>query len=252
MPDGTIDVSGAGTGAGGSVLFRDPPPPPSGGGAQTDMSLAGTIKGASSVVAEIDKVYLNQFETTNATGAVSTVINSSAIGQIQSDLAAFMSANASLATELAAGLTDGNGNSLNAVFHLQPGVVIEQTGGNITLSTNWDLTSWRYGSGNEPGALTLRASGNLNIDGDIIDAPTSVYSDYTALSSSTAQPSWSYNLVAGRSDAGANLLAVKPATTVQGATHGDLIRLPSETWSTLRKAQSGSLRAETRPSTQAR
>jgi hypothetical protein len=218
LAGGTIDVSGAGAGTGGSVLFRDPPPPPSGGGAQTDMSLAGTIEGASSIVAEIDKVYLNQFETTNATGVVSTVINSSAISQIASDLTAFMSANASLATELPAGLTDGKGNSLNAVFHLQPGVVVEQTGGDITLSSNWDLTSWRYGSGDEPGALTLRAAGNLNINGSITDAPTS---DYTALSSSTAQPSWSYNLVAGAAIQSANLMAVKPAY-VQGATTGNL------------------------------
>jgi filamentous hemagglutinin family protein len=216
--NGTIDVSGAGTGTGGSVLLRDPPPPPSGGGAQTDMSLAGTIEGASSVVAEIDKVYLNQFETP---GTTTTVINSSAISQIQSDLATFIAANASLATELPSGLTDGNGNSLTSVFHLQPGVVIEQTGGDITLSANWDLTNWRYGTGNEPGALTLRAAGNLNIDGSITDAPANVTGDYTTLYSSTAQPSWSINLVAGANTASANLMAVKPYN-VHGAATGNL------------------------------
>ncbi len=224
LAGGTIDVSGSGAGAGGTVTFRDPPPPP-GGGAQSAMSLFGTVKGASSVVAEIDKVYVNQFQT----------IDSTAIGRIQSDLTALMSADASLATQLANGLTDGNGNVLtpynaalnSGTFHLQPGAVIEQTIGDITVASNWDLTSWRYGSGNEPGILTLRAAGNLYVNGNITDSPLATgandsNNNYRFLLNSTAQPSWSYNLVAGAQTSSADLLAVVPQG-VQGATGGNLV-----------------------------
>ncbi len=215
LAGGTLDVSGSGTGAGGTVTFRDPPPPPSGGGgAQSNMSLSGTVRGASSVVAEIDKVYVNQYQT----------INSTAITKIQSDLTSLMAADAGLATQLPEGLTDGNGNHLTAynassnptgTFHLRPGAVIEQTAGDgsITLGTNWDLTSLRYSG--EPGTLTLRAAGNLNINANLIDNPTN---DYYSLRSDTAQPSWGINLVAGANTASPNLLAVIPATSAQQAS----------------------------------
>ena len=110
---GTIDVSGCDAGTGGHVTFRGPPPPS--GGAQSNMSLVGTVKGASSVVAEIDKVYVNQFQGKDATGGTGTVIDSTAIGQIQSDLA-LMIADASLATGLPQGLADGNGSALTSTM----------------------------------------------------------------------------------------------------------------------------------------
>jgi filamentous hemagglutinin family protein len=215
---GTINVSGSGTG--GTVTFQALP---------TDMSLSGTVKGASSVVAEIDEVYVNQFQGTDATGGVSTVINAAAIAQIQSDLTNLMSTNSGLSTQLANGLTDGNGNALTpydallnpaGIFHLQPGAVIEQTtgDGDITLASGWNLTSWRYGSSNtEPGTLSLRAAGNLNINANIVDDPTAIDS----LTSNTAQPSWNINLVAGANTASANPMAVIPAN-VAGATAGNL------------------------------
>ena len=218
MAGGTIDVSGSGAGAGGTVTFRGLALPPSGGTAQSDMSLSGTVKGASSVVAEIDKVYVNQFQT----------IDSTAISRIQSDLTALMTVDAGLSTELAKGLTDGNGNALvpydtssgSGTFHLRPGVVVEQTKGDITLTQDgWDLSGWRYGSGNEPGTLTLRAAGNLNIAGNLVDNPTN---DYYSLLSSTAQPSWGFNLVAGAQTTSPNFLAVTPAFTAQQAAQRTL------------------------------
>jgi hypothetical protein len=192
------------------------------------MSLSGTIKGASSVVAEIDKVYVNQFQGTDATGGVGTVINAAAITQIQSDLTSLMTADAGLATDLTTGLTDGNGNYLTVynassnptgTFHLRPGAVVEQSTGDkdITLATDWNLTSWRFGSGNEPGTLTLRAAGNLNINASIYDAPTTV----GTLRTNTAKPSWNIDLVAGANTQSANPMAVIPAN-ITGPTAGAL------------------------------
>jgi filamentous hemagglutinin family protein len=228
LAGGFIDVSGA-TGNGGTVTFRDPPPPPGGGTTQSDMSLSGTVKGASSVVAEIDEVYENQFQGIDATGGTGTVITAAAIAQIQTDLTNLMNADSGLATELPMHLTDGNGNALTAynpssnptgTFHLQPGVVIEQTVGNgsdgdITLSTDWNFyqstkQNWLFGSGKEPGTLTLRAAGNLNINGNLISAQTYTnnFSDYSTLLGSSLSPSWGFNLVAGANTASANPMAV--------------------------------------------
>jgi filamentous hemagglutinin family protein len=232
LAGGTIDVSGAGTGAGGTVTFVDPPPPPAGGGgAQTNMSLSGTIKGASSVTAEIDKVYVNQFQGPDGTGGVGTVIDSNAITQIQSDITTLMNADASLATELAKGLTDGNGNALvpynassgSGTFHLRPGVVVEQTtgDGSITLTqAGWDLSGMLYGGGNEPGTLTLRATGNLTINGNLLCTPT--YNndgyDFSQLLAGNLLPSWSFNLAAGARTTSPNPMAIMPAgSTGQGS-----------------------------------
>jgi filamentous hemagglutinin family protein len=219
-----IDVSGSTQAQGGTVTFRDPPPPPppppgGGGGVTINMYLNGTVKGASSVVAEIDTVYLNQF--LDSTGS-NTVINQAAINRIQSDITTFMTTNSSLASTLSAGLTDGNGNPLGSTFQLRPGVVIEQTVGDITLSTTWSLANWRWSG--EPGILTLRAAGNVNIAGSITDNPTS---SYVTLVSSNAQPSWGINLVAGSMTQSPNPLAVVPYY-VQGATGGNLTISPQE------------------------
>ncbi len=226
LAGGTVDVSGGTQTDGGTVLFRDPPwsPPPEEGGNPTNMSLFGTIKGAKSVIAEVDTVYVNQFGTTDGSGKFNTTIDSAAISQITSDINNFMSANSGLGTYLASGLTDGNGNSLGGAFHFQPGIVV-QSSGDITLSQGgWNLTNWRPGG--EVGTISLRASGNLNINGNITDSPrasnsTSDNNNYRFLLSSTAMPSWSYNLVAGAQTASPNLLAVTPAG-VQGATGGSL------------------------------
>ena len=177
------------------------------------MTLEGSVKGASSVVAEIDKVYVNQF--LDGTGN-NTVINSAAISQIQSDITSFMSTNSGLAAALSAGLTDGNGNPLGSVFHFRPGVVVEQTVGDVTLSTNWNLTTWRWSG--EPGTLTLRAAGNVNIAGNITDNPTS---SYINLLSTNALPSWGINLAAGSMTQSPNPFAVIPYY-VHGATGGNL------------------------------
>ena len=200
------------------------------------MTLNGTVKGASNV-------YVNAVRKYVYSSASPVVIDSNAISTIQSNLYStsipysFAQGAATLTAQLLNGLTDGNGNALSSydallnptgTFHLQPGVLIENTGvvnggvvtgGDITLSSPCGLTSWRYGSGNEPGALTLRAAGNLTINASIYDDPSGAYP-------TTPAPSWNINLVAGANTLSANPMAVIPYGP--GATAGTLTILSGE------------------------
>jgi hypothetical protein len=72
-----------------------------------------------------------------------------------------------------AGLT-----AYGANYHLRPGVEIVSAtpNGNLTVVGDIDLSRYRYGPNLEPGVLSLRAGGNLNIYGSISDgfAPVSL------------------------------------------------------------------------------
>ncbi|MCM2248731.1 hypothetical protein, partial [Klebsiella pneumoniae] len=68
--------------------------------------------------------------------------------------------------------------SYGAAYHLRPGVEIASrtANGNLTVSGDVDLSGYRYGpnatsvrGSGEPGALVLRAGGDLNIFGSITD-----------------------------------------------------------------------------------
>ena len=59
-------------------------------------------------------------------------------------------------------------------FHVRPGIEM-RAGGNITLSSTWNLLGWHFNG--EPGYLTLRAGGDLNINSSISDA----FPDFTQL-----------------------------------------------------------------------
>ena len=224
--NGVIDVSGTGASSGGTVTFRNTVPPPGGSSNwQVRMSLIGTVTGASSVVAEADRIYYvngsSAISYTPVTNQNSTITQAT-INGIYADVSTFMNSSGSLKTQLMSGLAGVDAS----LFHLRPGVVIEQTTGDLTLSQAWNLASltqnWHFAG--EPGTLTLRAAGNLNVSGNITDSPTS---NYITLSSSDAQPSWGINLVAGALTQSPDLLAVKPAY-VQGATAGNLTISPND------------------------
>jgi filamentous hemagglutinin family protein len=88
-----------------------------------------------------------------------------------------------------------------AGYEVAPGVELTSAG-DMSLSTAWDLSHWRFGG--EPGVLTLRASGSLTFASSLSDGFASAAP--TALLGSDR--SWSYNLVAG-----ANLASANPLTT---------------------------------------
>lgn len=87
-------------------------------------------------------------------------------------------------------------------FHLRPGVQIDAAG-DFTVTNDWNLYSASR-PGGEPGFLTLRAAGNLNINGTISDGFNGVARN-SVLQSGNA---WSLRLAAGVDLGAANPLAV--------------------------------------------
>ena len=180
-----IDVSGSGEGAGGTVRFRA-----SRSEAGVNMSLDGRITGADQVIVEAVRVYED------------ASISSGDIAAIRTHTLQFMAYAAQIETSLLASLS-AEGWSPDA-FRLTPGIEIRSSG-NLTLASPWDLTSWRYGPGSAPGALALRAGGDLKINQDILDHPTPKESLFT---DGPARDSWDLTLVAGADFTGANPLSL--------------------------------------------
>ena len=189
----SLNVSGDGSGQGGSVYFRSSL---NAGGTDVNMNLDGAINGAKQIVAEGYQAYSYTGDYTIADGDIAGWQNS-----IQTFMNTYGTA---IQTRLLSNLTL-NGGSGSAGFNLVPGLEIDCTG-NLTLNSNspWDLSTWRFGLNSVPGMLTLRAGGDLLIEQNLTDAPTYMYN----LLSTTAQPSWGMTLVAGADFKSANPTAV--------------------------------------------
>ncbi|MGC1456599.1 MAG: filamentous hemagglutinin family protein [Nitrospirota bacterium] len=86
-------------------------------------------------------------------------------------------------------------------FHLLPGIELVSNG-NIDLNAAWDATTSRFGG--EPGVLTIRAAGDLNINNNLADSP----SGYNITSAPSGQNSWGFDLVAGADLSSADHMAV--------------------------------------------
>ncbi len=56
--------------------------------------------------------------------------------------------------------------TVTPAFHVVPGIDITSTG-NLTLASTLDLLNQRFDG--EPGVLTLRAAGNLQLNGSLSD-----------------------------------------------------------------------------------
>lgn len=186
---GSVDVSGGQSGQGGEVTFRSLR---NDVGDDVKMDLAGSIRGASRIVAEAAKVYQD------------SSISGSDINNWKNDIQTFMTDHSeTIRTRLLAGLTFEECSADE--FHLLPGIEI-QSPGDLSLSSIWDLSGWRYGG--EPGVLTLRAAEDLNVNSDLVDHPTPFYN----LQKSPELDSWSLNLVAGADLGGADVMTTKRET----------------------------------------
>ncbi|MCA3243142.1 MAG: filamentous hemagglutinin N-terminal domain-containing protein [Rubrivivax sp.] len=121
------------------------------------------------------------------------------LGQItiNSDSAAFMAS--------AAGALDALGITATERerFRLRPGVEV-QAAGNLAIAADWALNGARPGG--EAGVLTLRAAGNLAINGSISDGFLNATA--TAALGNDAR-AWSYRIAAGADLASADPLAVR-------------------------------------------
>ena len=201
----TIDVSAAAGSAasGGKVLLRAPRVGTSEiaitGNADgslehqpgtTSAKIGTTITGASSVVAEAARIY-------ETTGNLS--IDTAQQTAWKTDTAAYMANAAAIKTRL--GLTD-------ALAHVQAGIEARATG-DITLANDWNLYGWR--DGGEPGLLTLRAAGDVNLNASLSDG-------FTSLTANTvgSGESWGYRIVAGADDDAANPLALAAPADLGG------------------------------------
>jgi filamentous hemagglutinin family protein len=187
----TIDVSGGSGGKDGTLYLRAQR---SDDNKDVKINLNGTISGASAVYAE----------------AVKSYTASSYSSSWLTEAANYYSANTAVAR------LENTAPAGAATFHLLPGIEWISAG-DITVSTAIDLTSNRYrtqhdidiGKAAEPGVLTIRAAGNLNINNNIVDHPTS----RTSLTPSEGRDSWGFNLVAGADTSGADYMAVNSNDT---------------------------------------
>lgn len=132
-------------------------------------------------------------------------------------------------------MTDRLGRTGDDAFHLRPGLEITTTG-NLTVNGAVDFTqqsgstfAWRYGGTtietSEPGALTLRAGGDLTLTGGLTDGFTLTGALNTTggrLLPFAQGDSWRYQLTGG-----ADLAAAAPSAVKSGAASGDVIVQPS-------------------------
>ncbi len=194
-PGSVIDASASGTGLGGLVHLRALR-----NGNDVQINLDGTVSGVSNFVVEAFQIYDN----------VST-INAATIATWNSDNISYMANAAAIQSRLLQNLTMQGWNT--GQFNFLPGIEA-RSNSDMTLMTDIDLTSYRYGSAGEPGILTLLAAGNLNINNYLVDSPT----PYRNNQQTTGLPwnSWAFNLTAGADLGSANYMA-----TVRG--QGNLI-----------------------------
>jgi len=133
--------------------------------------------------------------------------------------------------------TTGVNSTLQALTTIEPGAEIintnldttaNPTAGDLTLASNWDLSTYRFGpSGNVAGDLTLRAGGNLVFEGPSLvnDTDAASLSDgfttnptyddglWTDVLMPAGSQSWSYRLVAGADFNAANYQQVLPLSS---------------------------------------
>jgi filamentous hemagglutinin family protein len=191
----TMDISGAGMAANGGVILRAPRI----GDAEV---LAGPLEGtivanaaaaAPVVSVEAVRIYDNIGNVGLASGA-----GRLAFSQVATDNAAFMANAAAINARL------GNG------ARVRTGVEVRNAG-DISLDADWNLYNASR-PGGEPGMLTLRAGGNLLLNGSLSDG----FSTAATTATLQAGESWSYRLAGGADLSAADPLAVQRAATTTG------------------------------------
>lgn len=173
--------------------------------------LAGTIRGADRTTLEAFRTYTDADGILTPDGVITSQVAAAAPGNLLYDEAVdFMSAEAAILAAL--------GRSDDPTFALLPGIEIQTAGdlslGRSTSIVNWNLASWRFGATNAPGVLTLRAGGNLTINGSISDGFAAANGVGTSAPAyrlpMVPSDSWSYRLIAGADHASADVMAVNP------------------------------------------
>lgn len=145
----------------------------------TDVNVAaisGTIIDPSSIVVEGYRLY----DLTASGGTITTAVQTNIKNQAQAFLGTVSAPSANYAAMFDRLLANTPENAgLRSVLVLAPGAEIVNRTGNLTLGTassnttsDWDLSSYRFGATGAPGVLTLRAAGNLTFYNALSDGFT--------------------------------------------------------------------------------
>lgn len=185
-----IDVSGV---SGGTVTLRAGRV--GAAGLRVEQDATAAIRGASKAVLESVNVING--------GAI---LNGTTLTQISNNTSAFY-ANAGAVADSYAATQDG----LSAIVTPHTELRIN---GDTELSTDWNLNALSQG---REGSLTIRSSGNLQLNGTLSDG----FSGLLATSALATGSSWNINLVAGADLAAANTMAVKADNTQGNITLGN-------------------------------
>ena len=195
LAGGSINVSGNGSGSGGSVTLRAPR-----SATTVNAELNGAVSGADKVIVEAFKIYDR------------TSLNAATIAALKSDTQGFMSGADAESRRLGSDLVVTGGNASSPL--LRPGIEVRSSG-DLNVASAWDLTGWRYGG--IPGNLTLRAAGNLSFTKSLTDAPTS---PYLIMQNIAVADGWNYSLAAGSDLTAADPLAIRTDRTGAFSTTG--------------------------------
>ncbi len=233
-----VDLSVAGS-AGGTLHLRAPQ-----NASSSDLAVApinGAIVNASSIVVEGYQIF-----DASADGSIDNQeANVMANGQTFASAANV----GAISTRLFAG--NGDGAALASISHIEPGAEIINATGSLTLASDWDLSTYRFGAskqltpdasnpnanfaiGSEPGILTLRAAGSIFFNGllndgfgdsagDVpldVEQNTAFYLEtlLPRFADGTAQRSWSYQITSGADFGAADRQRILPT---QGSTSLD-------------------------------
>ncbi|QIM50725.1 filamentous haemagglutinin family protein [Hydrogenophaga crocea] len=210
---GTLQLRAHRTGTGGAAG--------TGAGAGTGVAVArvdGTVANAAAIHIEAVKVYEGK-TTLTATGAStgSTLSRS----DVDSQNTAFAASHGAIKSAL--------GLDSDPRVHVLNGVEVRSAGA-ITLAADWNLDTSK--AGGEPGVLTLRAQGNVNLNNNLSDGfgvatpcttPTCA-PNAPSVAVLRAAPSWSYRIVAGADASAADPLQLRPADADVVLASGKLVR----------------------------
>ena len=191
--NGTIDVSGGVGGTGGTIYLRAQRYVNNNSDNDVQINLGGTLQGASAVYAEAVQTY----QYSQSSLDLAPLINS------------WLSEASSYATDNIALERLQGAAPAGASFYLLPGIEVVNSGGDITITDPVNMSL--LGFDKNPGELTIRAAGNLNIKGDLTDYPAyeASGSPITSITSApTVRSSWAFNLAAGADTSSADPLAV--------------------------------------------
>jgi filamentous hemagglutinin family protein len=215
--EGVIKAAGTNGGIGGEVSLR------SSGGAvivsARELDVSGSTGGIIYMRARQNESDVNISLNRSVKGASALYVE--AVRRYNYDVFNFTSALDDAHAHYANAPIERLSNKVDAnttAFHYLPGIEVVSAG-DINWNTQWDMSGVRFGSEQAPGVLTLRASGNLYINSNLVDHPT----DRNSLTTSSVRDSWGFNLIAGADTAGANYMAViKGRTGSAGNPVGNL------------------------------